>query len=83
MLSARADPKLQCRALFSDQGSEQFDLLLNEIKKEETGTKTTTQTITAVKENGKWRITADDNLTKALYPGLEEGINSISNILIN
>ena len=62
---------------------EQFDLLLNEIKKEETGTKTTTQTITAVKENGKWRITADDNLTKALYPGLEEGINSISNILIN
>ncbi len=62
---------------------EQFDLLLNEIKKEETGTKTTTQTITVVKENGRWKVKADDSLTKALYPGLEEGINSISNILIN
>ena len=62
---------------------EQFELLINEISKEETGTKTTTQKITLVKENGKWKVTADDALTEALYPGLIEGIDSISNISID
>lgn len=62
---------------------EQFELLINEISKEETGTKTTTQKITLVKENGKWKVTADDALTEALYPGLIEGIDSISNISLN
>ena len=62
---------------------EQFDLLINEISKEETGTKTTTQTITLSKENGQWEVNSDDSLIEALYPGLVEGIDSISNITLN
>ena len=62
---------------------EQFDLLINEISKEETGTKTTTQTITLSKENGQWKVNSDDSLIEALYPGLVEGIDSISNITLN
>ena len=62
---------------------EQFDLLINEISKEETGTKTTTQTIALSKENGQWEVNSDDSLIEALYPGLVEGIDSISNITLN
>ena len=60
---------------------EQFSLLLDELKNESLGNKTTIETINLTKTDGAWRINPDENLAKALYPGLEDGINSISSFM--
>ena len=60
---------------------EELQLLLDELNKDTIGTKTVTETVTLTKVDGKWKITVDENLMQVIYPGLEEGINSISNLL--
>ena len=60
---------------------EQFTLLLNELKSDSLGNKTVTETINLTKTDGAWKINADENLAKALYPGLEDGIDSISSFM--
>ena len=61
---------------------EEFQLLLDEIKNESVGNKTVTETINLTKTEGKWKINSDENLERALYPGLEEGINSVSSYMM-
>ena len=61
---------------------EEFQLLLDEIKNESIGNKTVTETINLTKTEGKWKINSDENLERALYPGLEEGINSVSSYMM-
>lgn len=60
---------------------EEMKYLLEEIEKDSIGTRTVVQTITATKVDGQWKVLVDENLTKALYPGLEEAVNSISNLV--
>ena len=60
---------------------EELQLLLDELNKDTIGTKTVTETVTLTKVDGKWKITVDEYLMHVIYPGLEEGINSISNLL--
>ncbi len=62
-------------------GDEELQLLLDELNKDTIGTRTVTENVTLTKVDGKWKITVDDNLMQVIYPGLEEGINSISNLL--
>lgn len=49
-----------------------------ELKNEEGETTTVTKTIQAVKEEKKWKIVSNDELTDAILPGLQEAINSLS-----
>ncbi len=51
--------------------------LLEELKSEEVQTTTLTKNIQAVKEDGKWKIVGNEDLTNALLPGLEEAIDAI------
>ena len=37
---------------------------------------TATKTIQAVKEDGKWKIVGNDDLTNALLPGLQDAMNA-------
>lgn len=62
-------------------GDEELQLLLDELNKDTIGTRTVTENVTLTKVDGKWKITVDDNLMQVIYPGLEEGSNSISNLL--
>ena len=65
-----------------DLSDEQIEeAFIQELQKDEVEKVTTTQTITLTKQDGKWRITVDDNLKNAIYPGLEDAINSINNIV--
>ena len=57
------------------------DSFVEELQKEDVEKVTTTQTINLVKQDGKWRIVVDENLKNAIYPGLEDAINSINNIV--
>ena len=34
-----------------------------------------------VKQDGEWKIQADENLINALLPGLQEAINSLNSII--
>lgn len=59
--------------------NEQMDnYLIEELKNENVQTTTITSTIQANKQDGKWKIVADDQLINALLPGLQEAINSLS-----
>ena len=49
---------------------------MEELKNKDSGTLTSTQTITVTKQDGKWKVMVDDNLKKALFPGLEDAVNS-------
>ena len=46
--------------------------LTEELKNEEVQTTTLTATIQAVKEEGKWKIVGNEELTNALLPGLQD-----------
>ena len=46
--------------------------LTEELKNEDVQTTTLTATIQAVKEEGKWKIVGNDELTNALLPGLRD-----------
>ncbi len=58
----------------SDEEAKQY--LMEELKNKDSGTLTSTQTITVTKQDGKWKVMVDDNLKKALFPGLEDAVNS-------
>ena len=60
---------------------EQNNKLKEQLKNEEIGTKTVTTTIQLVKQDGEWKVQADENLVNALLPGLQEAINSLNSII--
>lgn len=51
--------------------------LIEELKNDQVQTTTVTTTINAIKQDKKWKIVEDEELVKALLPGLEETINSL------
>ena len=57
---------------------EQNNKLKEQLKNEEIGTKTVTTTIQLVKQDGEWKVQADESLVNALLPGLQEAINSLN-----
>lgn len=61
---------------FSSQDFEKY--FIEELKDEGIGTTTVTTTVNAVKEGKDWKIVSDDSLVKALLPGLEETVDSLS-----
>ena len=52
--------------------------LIEELKNDDVPTTTITKTINAVKQDKKWKIVVDEDLTYTLLPGLQETINSLS-----
>lgn len=50
--------------------------LVEELKNEGVQMTTATKTIQAVKEDGKWKIVGNDDLTNALLPGLQDAMNA-------
>ena len=63
----------------SDEQTE--EAFIQELEKDDIERVTTTQTITLTKQDGKWRITVDENIKNAVFPGLQDAINSINNIV--
>ena len=61
--------------------AEQMNKLKEQLKNEEIGTKTVTTTINLNKQDGEWKIQADDNLINSLLPGLQDAINSLNSII--
>ncbi len=64
---------------FSSESTEIGDVLLEELKNEDVGTTSTTQTITVQKIDGKWKVIVDDNLRSAIFPGLVETLETLTN----
>lgn len=60
----------------SDEETKEY--LKEQVKSADT--MTTTQTINLTKKDGKWMIENDENLMKAIYPGMADAINSISSL---
>ena len=60
---------------------EQRNQLKEQLKNEEIGTKTVTTTIQLIKQDGEWKVQADESLVNALLPGLQEAINSLNAII--
>ncbi len=50
--------------------------LVEELKNEGVQMTTATKTIQAIKEDGKWKIVGNDDLTNALLPGLQDAMNA-------
>ena len=72
------------RIAFSGESFTQEDQnnkLKEQLKNEEIGTKTVTTTIQLIKQDGEWKVQADENLVNALLPGLQEAINSLNAII--
>ena len=55
------------------------DAKIEELQKEDVPTITTTKTITVKKQDGKWKVVADDNLKDAIFPGLRESLEAVTN----
>ena len=67
------------KAAFTGAGEQEIEnYLMEELKNEQAQTTTVTKTIQAIKEDKKWKIVSNDELTDALLPGLQESINSLS-----
>lgn len=49
----------------------------DELKNENLGTKTITANIKLQKQDGKWKVIANNELANSLLPGLQESVNSI------
>ena len=60
---------------------EQNNKLKEQLKNEEIGTKTVTTTIQLIKQDGEWKVQADESLVNALLPGLQEAMNSLNAII--
>ena len=60
---------------------DQNNKLKEQLKNEEIGTKIVTTTIQLVKQDGEWKVQADESLVNALLPGLQEAINSLNSII--
>ena len=52
--------------------------LLEELKNENAQLTTVTKTLTATKQDGKWRVESNEELLEVLFPGLSEAINALS-----
>ena len=61
----------------SDEKAQEY--LTEELKSQDIPVKTQEANITLEKENGKWKVKVDENLRKAIYPGLVEFVESIDN----
>lgn len=60
---------------------EQNNKLKEQLKNEEIGTKTVTTTVQLTKQDGDWKVQADESLVTSLLPGLQEAINSLNSII--
>ncbi len=60
---------------------EQMNKLKEQLKNEEIGTKTVTTTINLNKQDGEWKVQAEDNLVNSLLPGLQDAMNSLNSII--
>ena len=59
---------------------EMENYLLELLRDEQVQTATTTKTIELTKQEGKWKVTANTDLTSALLPGFEDAVNSLNSI---
>ena len=60
-------------------GDEQYkSYLMDELRKEDIATKTTTATINLVKIDGKWKVVENDIFANLLLPGLQETIDAMN-----
>ena len=55
--------------------------LKEQLKNDQIQTKTVNTTIQLIKQEGNWKVQADENLVKALLPGLQDAINSLNSII--
>ena len=62
----------------STEEMEQY--LIEEFKNENVDQVTTTQIITVQKQDGKWKVVVDESLRNAIYPGLTEAIEALTNL---
>ena len=63
----------------SDEEAESY--LIEQLKRDDIGMTTTTQTITLEKQDQNWTVKVDDNLKNLIYPGMQEAMNSISDFI--
>ena len=77
------DMQKTLKSAFNKEDSEETteevaeNYLIEELKNDQVQTTTVTTTINAIKQDKKWKIVEDEELVKALLPGLEETINSL------
>ena len=64
---------------FSSEDAEIDEILLEELQKEDIPPVTITKEITVQKQDGKWKVVADDNLKEAIFPGLQESLDAVTN----
>ena len=64
---------------FSSENAEIENVLIEELQNENVEKVTTTQTITVQKQDGKWKVVVDDNLKNAIFPGLAETLETLTN----
>ncbi len=60
---------------------EQNNKLKEQLKNDQIQTKTVNTTIQLIKQEENWKVQADENLVKALLPGLQDAINSLNSII--
>lgn len=60
---------------------EQNNKLKEQLENDQIQTKTVNTTIQLIKQEGNWKVQADENLVKALLPGLQDAINSLNSII--
>ncbi len=63
---------------FGSEEAEIGDELLEELQTTEAGKTTLTQTVTVEKQEGKWKVIVDDNLKNAVFPGLEQTLETVT-----
>lgn len=63
----------------SDEEGESY--LIEQLRRDDIGMATTTQTITLEKQDENWIVKVDDNLKNLIYPGMQEAMNSISDFI--
>lgn len=69
--------------LFNNESTSEEEMkiyLMEEFKNESVDQVTTTQTVTVQKQDGKWKVVVDENLRNAIYPGLTEAIEALTNL---
>lgn len=69
--------------LFNNESTSEEEMekyLMEEFKNENIDQITTTQTVTVQKQDGKWKVVVDENLRNAIYPGLTEAIEALTNL---
>ena len=59
----------------SEQSVEKY--FVEELKSDSVQMKTETKSIELQKQDGKWKVVVNEELTKALLPGFEETVNAL------